>query len=437
MKLLGFSVSNDYEALTPEEVLTALGITSTIAELNYTDGVTSNIQTQLNGKQASLASSTSITLSGNQLLRAALTGDVTAAANSNNLTIANRAVSPAKMVAIPTGQLLGRNSPGTGDIEILSPSTALAMLGVQPGATAGANWNTNLSNIPTNITSWAGIAPSEKFDYALATSTGIYGTVNPVGGDPDTHFGTPNARFARIINIGSNLPFPWGVLIQSPYSATEGAQLAMSVTTNQVAWRRSVATGWQEIYHSGNLDLDQYVNTSSDQTIGGIKTFSSIVQAQRFDTANNYSSTGNTVNLSPGTAGTISLRPQGLGQTANQTQITSNGNMTVGGTISDTDGDVRKMKGRVSNAATTLAASDLNGVVEKNNNTAYTYTLAASLGTVRDAITIVNSGTAGNITLARASGVALYRNGVDANITIGPGSMVTIYRSNTANRWIA
>ena len=89
------------------------------------------------------------------------------------------------------------------------------------------------------------------------------------------------------------------------------------------------------------------------------------------------------------------------------------------------------------NAATTLSATHLNGVVEKSNTTAYTYTIAPSLGAQGDAITIVNSGTAGNITLARGTGVALYRNGVDGNLTVAPGTMVTIYRSATANRWIA
>lgn len=42
--------------LTPDEAVTLndLGVTATSAELNYMDGVTSNVQTQLNGKAASL-----------------------------------------------------------------------------------------------------------------------------------------------------------------------------------------------------------------------------------------------------------------------------------------------------------------------------------------------------------------------------------------------
>ena len=105
-------------------------------------------------------------------------------------------------------------------------------------------------------------------------------------------------------------------------------------------------------------------------------------------------------------------------------------------TVIDADGDLRRIRGRVSDASTTLASTDVNGIVEKNGGGAYTYTLAASLGQVRDAITIVNSSTSGNITIARASGVALYRAGTNADITVTPGSMVTMIRSNTT-RWIA
>lgn len=48
-----FLVGNGTEDLvekTPAEALTALGLTATATELNYTDGVTSNIQTQLDDK---------------------------------------------------------------------------------------------------------------------------------------------------------------------------------------------------------------------------------------------------------------------------------------------------------------------------------------------------------------------------------------------------
>jgi hypothetical protein len=56
--------------------------------------------------------------------RAALTGDVTAAANANATTIANDAVAFAKMQNIPTTSLIGRGSAGTGDPESITLNAA-------------------------------------------------------------------------------------------------------------------------------------------------------------------------------------------------------------------------------------------------------------------------------------------------------------------------
>lgn len=54
------------------------------------------------------------------LQRAALTGDVTASAGSNATTIANDAVTFAKMQNIATDRLIGRDTAGTGDPEAIS-----------------------------------------------------------------------------------------------------------------------------------------------------------------------------------------------------------------------------------------------------------------------------------------------------------------------------
>lgn len=52
-------------ATPAKATLTSLGVTATSAELNYTDGVTSNIQTQLNGKQATITGGASTIASSN------------------------------------------------------------------------------------------------------------------------------------------------------------------------------------------------------------------------------------------------------------------------------------------------------------------------------------------------------------------------------------
>ena len=54
------------KAALPVTTLSSLGITATAAELNYVDGVTSNIQTQLNSKANSSALSNYLPLSGNE-----------------------------------------------------------------------------------------------------------------------------------------------------------------------------------------------------------------------------------------------------------------------------------------------------------------------------------------------------------------------------------
>lgn len=67
-----------------------------------------------------------------------------------------------------------------------SESSKLA--GIAAGATVGATWGTNLSNIPANITSWAGIAPSTKQDalgYTPANSALILTATAPLTGGGD------------------------------------------------------------------------------------------------------------------------------------------------------------------------------------------------------------------------------------------------------------
>ena len=59
-------------ATTASGILTNLGITATATELNYTDGVTSNIQTQLNNKQATVTGGASTITSSNLTTNRAL-----------------------------------------------------------------------------------------------------------------------------------------------------------------------------------------------------------------------------------------------------------------------------------------------------------------------------------------------------------------------------
>lgn len=63
-------------------------------------------------------------------------GDITVSSSGANWTIDDEAVTFAKMQHIATDSLLGRDTSGTGDIEVLSASTARTLLNVEDGATA-------------------------------------------------------------------------------------------------------------------------------------------------------------------------------------------------------------------------------------------------------------------------------------------------------------
>lgn len=90
----------------------------------------------------------------------------------------------------------------------------------------------------------------------------------------------------------------------------------------------------------------------------------------------------------------------------------------------------------IANANITLDSTHLNRIVEHNDSTARTYTIAPSLGASGDIITFVNnSGAVLNIT--RGTGVTMYRYGTNQNVTIPARRSMTIYRSSTANVWYA
>lgn len=131
-------------------VISVSSVTST--ELGYLSGVTSAIQTQLNGKQAT----------GNYIT--ALTGDVTASGpGSVTATIANDAVTYAKMQNVSAAsKLLGRGSAGgSGDVEEITLGSGLSMSGTTLSATGGGTGDV--------------VGPASATDNAIARFDGTTG----------------------------------------------------------------------------------------------------------------------------------------------------------------------------------------------------------------------------------------------------------------------
>jgi hypothetical protein len=86
-------------------------------------------------------------LQGASLRRSALTGDVTASAGDNSTTIANDAVTNAKLANMETATIKGRTTAGTGDPEDLTASQARTVLGL--GTAAVVNTGTGSGDVPT------------------------------------------------------------------------------------------------------------------------------------------------------------------------------------------------------------------------------------------------------------------------------------------------
>jgi hypothetical protein len=108
------------DAIAPADI-GAVSTSSTIISVNDETSTLTNSRRLVGGGAVTLNTSTAGQI---QVRRAALTGDVTAAENNNNLTIANDAVTFAKMQNIATDKLLGRATPSSGDVEEIACTAA-------------------------------------------------------------------------------------------------------------------------------------------------------------------------------------------------------------------------------------------------------------------------------------------------------------------------
>lgn len=126
------------------------------------------------------------------------------------------------------------------------------------------------------------------------------------------------------------------------------------------------------------------------------------------------------------------------------------GDTLVGAGISDAPSD-GKYYGRRNNAweqvgqpgviaitsSTTLTSTHLNKVLEANNTSNLTLTIPAGLGAQGDMITVVHSKFFGKVTVARGSGVQLWRIGSSGDHIIDKYGMMTFYKTADANIWTA
>lgn len=101
--------------------------------------------------------------------------------------------------------------------------------------------------------------------------------------------------------------------------------------------------------------------------------------------------------------------------------------------------EIRRAPQNLQNANYSFALTDQGGFVMKNNTTAYAWTIDPESTTnlpVGSIITLVNAGSAGNITLTRGAGVTLIFAGVgNQNVTITPYGMGSMLKVGS-NYWV-
>lgn len=127
----------------------------------------------------------SLSLSAGVLSRAALTGDVTAAANSNATTIAAGVVSNAKLANVATGTFKGRATVGTGSPEDLTAAQAKTLLALGKSDVGLGNVD-NTSDAAKPISTATQAALDLKAPLASPTFTGVVTIPTPTAGDNST-----------------------------------------------------------------------------------------------------------------------------------------------------------------------------------------------------------------------------------------------------------
>lgn len=119
--------------------------------------------------------------------RAALSGDVTASANSNTTAIASNAVTFAKFQTISTDRLLGRSTAGTGNVEEITCTTAGRAILDDADASAqrttlGLAIGTNVQAYDAGLASIAGLTTvADRTIYTTASDTYAVTTMTSFG----------------------------------------------------------------------------------------------------------------------------------------------------------------------------------------------------------------------------------------------------------------
>lgn len=186
---------------------------------------------------------------------------------SNAVTSAKinaNAVTLAKMAQMATDSFLGRDTAGTGNVEVLSASTVRTILNVEDGATNTADPAITTNGSTPSLAS--GITAAEVRTLIGAGTSSFSGSYNDLTNKPTI----PSAANDATITI----------------SAGDGLQTGGNFTTDQ------------STNETITIDVDStVVRTTGTQTVGGAKTFSGNIVVQGNLTVSGSTTTVNTETL--------------------------------------------------------------------------------------------------------------------------------------------
>jgi hypothetical protein len=257
---------------------------------------------------------TSLSFSAGSLTRAALTGDVTAAANNNATTIATNTVSNTKLADMATARIKGRITAGTGDPEDLTGTQATTLLdtftstlkGLTPSSGGGTtnylradgNWSAPPAGTVTTVSvvsanGLAGTVANQTTTPAITLSTSVTGLLK--GNGTAISAATAGTDYA-----------PAGNYVTTDTVQTITAEKVISVNTASPALRIT-QTGAGEalrVEDSANPDSTPFVITAGGDVGIGTTNPTANLHVNGRAVALNFSDTAGAYNVNLGNGGT-------------------------------------------------------------------------------------------------------------------------------------
>lgn len=199
------------------------------------------------------------------------TGDVTSSAGSLSLTIANNAVTLAKMATMATASFLGRNTAAVGNVEVLSVATVRTMLSINNVENTALSTWAGSANITTLGTISSGTVPVARVSGLAASAT--TDTTNA------SNISTGSLALARIATIGANTILgnnTGGAAVPAALSVAQVQTLlglgsaAYTASTAYPSTTGSGASGTWGISITGSAGSVAWTNVSGRPTVGSM-----------------------------------------------------------------------------------------------------------------------------------------------------------------------